>query len=323
MILLSSPERGTEYYRGPRPSTPVDQAVPRWEARSLTEVKVSLPVFRAVGEPLTLEGIYQFYGRLEIFQPLKACGVTLLILLVLTTVVVFLSSRTKALPEADEFSAPPESEEEVLVPEPPTETGGSLPVERDEYWFDDTLTMEDLPPLEEPTQAAAEVAETMAPPEPSLFAPVSGLGWEAFLGTRLDFELNRASAQNQDLALVLLTVKEGSVAPAAWGRAVREAFPSIDLDFEHEGGAAVVLPGRTLEQALQSARAFVETADQTLGGAVVHAGVASRAGRLLSSATLLGEAASAKRRSLAGTVRVLGLKADPDRYREHLASASA
>ncbi len=339
MLLLSSPDRGTEYYRGPRTPVPIDRAVPRWEPQSMTEVKVALPVFRASGEPMTLEGIYQFYGRGEIFQLLKACGATLLVLLVLTTIVVFVSSRVgEAEPEEPNEEAEPSSwsPEE---PEPAVEKLGPLPPERDEdYWFDDTLTMEDLPPLEEPQgplpEAYDSAPEDHAPATyvsapavasssaPSLFAPESGLGWEAFLATRLDFELDRASGQNQDLALILFEIKSGSVIQATWGRLVRDAFPSIDLDFECEGGAAVVLPGRTLEQALQAARSFVETADRSLGGALVHAGVAARAGRLLSSDTLLGEAVSAKRRSLAGTVRVLGLKTDPDRYRAHL-NASA
>ena len=75
------------------------------------------------------------------------------------------------------------------------------------------------------------------------------------------------------------------------------------------------------EQALKAARVFVDDAERTLGGAVVHVGVAARAGRVLAAATLLAEAASARRRSLAGSVRVLGLKIDPDRYRAHVASA--
>lgn len=344
MLLLVSPDRGTEYYRGPRPVVSIDRAVPRWEPQSLSEVKVTLPVFRAVGEPLTLEGIYQFYGRGEIFQLLKACGITLVVLLVLTTIVVFLSARARD-PEEEEAEASAESDTWDSEPEleVAAETIGTMADEKDEdYWFDETLTMEDLPPLEEP-EAAPFRADAPPPPRresdyapithspqtvaassaPSLFAPDSGLGWEAFLPTRLDFELDRSSGQNQDLALILFEIKTGAVTPGLWGRIVREAFPSSDLDFECEGGAAVVLPGRTLEQAIQSARAFLETADRTFGGALVHAGVAARAGRLLSSATLLGEAVSAKRRSLAGTVRVLGLKTDPDRYRAHLASASA
>ncbi len=360
MILLSSGQ-GTEYYHGPRPSVPVTQAVPRWDPRASSEVKVALPVFRTGAPPYILEGIYQFYGRPEIFQLLKACGVTLVVLLVLTTVVVVLSSRPRRS-DADEPVSAPVSPEPETAPASPQATFDDE--SDDEYWFDDTPDMDDLPPLETPSSPPQTAAppQPVAPPHvptpapawsapapaptpapvsppawsapapaaaappadttPSLFAPQTGLGWESFLGTRLDFELNRASGLNQDLALVLLAIKEGSVPPVLWGKTVRESFPSVDLDFEHEGGAAVVLPGRTLEQALQAARAFIETADRTLGGAVVHAGVASRTGRLLSAATLLGEAASAKRRSLSGTVRVLGLKTDPDRYREHLMSAS-
>jgi len=119
---------------------------------------------------------------------------------------------------------------------------------------------------------------------------------------------------------MLLSVQDHALSPAAWADAVRASFPDRELTFDYEGGAAVVLPGRTLEQALKAARVFVDDAERTLG-AVVHVGVAARAGRVLAAATLLAEAASARRRSLAGSVRVLGLKVDPDRYRAHVASA--
>lgn len=340
MVVLSSAERGTEFYKGPRPAVPVDKAVPRWEPKPLSEVKIALPVFRATGDPLVLEGITEFYGPLEIFGLLKACGLTLVVLLVLTTLVVMLSARQEDEPAFEPAGRVPDLETEPvddpLQDEGEGESLGHLadPVtdREEEYWFDDSLTLEDLPPLEthapEPApessaEPARPVAAEPAVSGPSLFSPHSGLGWESFLAARLTSELDRASSQNQDLALVLLSVKNGSVAPAAWGDAVREAFPLRDLDFECEGGAAVLLPARSLEQGLKAARAFVESADRSLSGAVVHAGVAARSGRLISAETLLAEAASARRRSLAGTVRVLGLKTDPDRYRDFLASASA
>jgi hypothetical protein len=156
---------------------------------------------------------------------------------------------------------------------------------------------------------------------PSLFAP-SGLGWESFLAPRLDRELERTAAQNQELTMLLFGFKGDAGEARAWAHAVREAFPSADLDFEYGTGAAVVLPGQTLEASLKTARAFVESVEGA-GLGTVHAGAAARSGRLISAGTLLAEAASALRRSLGGTVRVLGLKADPDRYREHLASVSA
>lgn len=321
MVLLASPEQGTEYYKGPRPAVSVERAVPMWQARPLQEIKVSLPVFRTQGT-MTIEAIYEFYGRNEIFQLLRAAGLTLVVLVVLTSAVVFLASRRR-----DEDEQPSEArlvEDDPLpdLDEPLLETESAPSSDADEYWFDESLTLDDLPPLEEPSEdhpveASSESDLTFEEVEsPSLFSPQTTLGWQSFLETRLEHELQRCAAQNLDLALVLFAIKEGEVAPEEWGRAIREAFPSVDLDFEYEGGAAVVLPGETLEQALRAARAFIETSDR--GGITVHAGVASRTGRLISAQTLLGEAASARRRSLAGTVRALGLKTDPERYREHL-----
>ncbi|HTH13941.1 MAG TPA: hypothetical protein VMB23_06065 [Spirochaetia bacterium] len=330
-LVLWSSEGVTEFYRGPQPAEPIDKAIPQWDPRPLTEVRVSIPVFRADGSPLTLEGIYEFYGRAEIFEGLKSCGLTLLVLLVLTVVMVFVG-RTEADPREEgepdtgpgptpSFETAGDDEEDRWPSLDATEEDHSPATEDpetdEEYWFEDELTLEDLPPLQEPAPPAASA------PSPSLFSPDSGLGWETFLETRLAFELERSTAQNQDLSVILLAWKEGSVDPAVWGAAVREAFPSVDLDFAQPGGAAVLLPGLTLDQALKAARSFTESADRGLGGVVVHAGVSSRTGRLVSAATLLAEAESARRRSLAGTVRVLGLKTDPDRYREHLASQPA
>jgi len=314
MLLLAS-DRGTEFYRGPRPPAPIDKVVPHWEAKPFSEFKVSLPVFLATGDPMVLEGISEFYGASEVFSLLKACGFTLLALLVLTTMMVILSSRS---PEDDEKDD--ENAAAPISPRAPV-SGEELSVDEDEYWFDDNLTLEDIPPLDDIPPLAPSVPEP-ARASPSLFSPRTGLGWESFLPSRLGSELERSSSQNQDLALILLTVKDGSVPPAAWGDAVRQAFSVLDLNFEHEGGAAVIVPGHSLEQALKAARAFVDSAESHLQ-AVVHAGVAARSGRLLSAATLLAEAGSALRRSLAGSVRVLGLKTDAERYRQHLASASA
>ena len=296
LVLWS--DKGTEYYRGPRPPVPAEQAVPRWEPRAWSEIRLDLPVFRAGEVPLTLEAIYEFYGASEVLSLLKACGVTLLVLLVLTSVMVVLSSRPQKTAARE-----PQAQPESSAPAPQT-----APHPAPAAHAAETPPAEELPPLE-------------VPAGPSLFAP-SGLGWESFLSPRLDKELERTAAQNQELTLLLFAFKDEPGDAHAWAQAVRETFPSADLDFEYGAGAAVVLPGNALEASLKAARAFVETLDKK-GLGTVHAGAAARSGRLISAPTLLSEAASALRRSLGGTVRVLGLKADPDRYREHLASVSA
>lgn len=339
MVLLASEARGTEYYRGPRPSVAVDRAVPHWEAKTWSEVAVRIPVFQPQGTPLYLEAIYEFYGRSELFSLLKATGIVLLVLLILTSLLVFVASRESPPSAEEEESGEPSLDLDPGPFEPDLEASPSLEIDfdhqepseaSDEYWFDENLTLDDLPPLEDLPPLDDALSAPMVEdevrsesPSPSLFSPETGLSWESFLKQRLNHELERSASQNQDLSLILLAMKKGTVEAAVWGAAILEAFPSADLDFEYEGGAAVVLSGRSLEGALKAARAFVESADRTWPGVVLHAGVASRAGRLVSAETLLAEADSARRRSLSGTVRVLGLKTDPDRYREHLASASA
>ncbi len=301
-IVLWS-DKGTEYYLGPRPPVPAEQAVPRWEPRSFSEIRLDLPVFRAGDVPLTLEAIYEFYGPSEFLSLLKACGVTLLVLLVLTSVMVVLSSRPWKERPSNKTDTPPS-------PAPKPVHHESIPTAPHDP-HSPPLLNEDLPPLDhEPAESA-----------PSLFAP-SGLGWESFLAPRLDRELERMASQNQELTMLLFGFKGEPGDARVWAQTVRESFPSADLDFEYGTGAAVVLPGHTLEASLKTARAFVESVEAK-GLGTVHAGAAARSGRLISAGTLLAEAASALRRSLGGTVRVLGLKADPDRYREHLASVSA
>lgn len=310
-VLVLSSDQGTLFYRGPRPTVALDQAVPRWEPHVLTEVKVAIPVFRADGDPLVLEGIEEFYGRPEVFALLQACGFTLVVLLVVTTVMVALSAQ-RAEPDVPEPTVP-EPEEFTLAEEPAgpaqapgtwedamAETVGTLPVD-DDYWFDDSLTMEDLPPLE-------------VPPEPRRLRD------GAELTDRLNEDLRQALEAHEDVALVLISAKAGSAPLPTWTEDVLDAFPGDAFDYE--GGAAVILPGRTLEQGLQAAREFLNRLDQHGGGVVAHAGVAARTGRALVASTLLAEAASARRRSLAGSTRVLGLKIDPDRYREQMTASA-
>ena len=107
---------------------------------------------------------------------------------------------------------------------------------------------------------------------------------------------------------------------------IRAYFPSVDLDFETREavpGMAVVLPNRSLEKGLSEAQAFVQRIDRTLAHIKLHAGVSARTGRLVNARTLTDEAASALARAKAGSTRVVGLKTDPDRYREHLARQAA
>jgi hypothetical protein len=114
------------------------------------------------------------------------------------------------------------------------------------------------------------------------------LGWAHFLDDRLTFELDRCSSDNQDLTLLMMSGKDltAEALYQALAQEVRSYFPSHDLDFEvrpDQGspGVAVVLPNRSLEQALKDAQAFLQRMDAILPQINLCVGAASRSGRLL------------------------------------------
>ena len=311
MVVVTSPE-GTQYYWGPRSLSDPSQDVPTWAPRFPRELAASVQIYRPDGILWTMQGVYEFFGATEILALLRTAGLTVLLLLVVTTLLVVLQAMRRKEPAREPLPGNPHHQDsiapELRVEEQPQD-------EKDDYWFDDTLTMEDLPPLDNP----AEPAEP-----PSLLAD-SGLGWAHFLEDRLTFELDRCSSDNEDLTLLMLSGKDltSETLYQALAQEVRSYFPSHDLDFEvrpdhGSPGAAVVLPNRTLEQSLKEAQGFLQRIDAILPQINLCVGAASRSGRLLGASTLTKEAGSALKRATQSQTRVVGLKTDPDRYREHL-----
>ena len=307
MLLLTSPSRGTEYYRGPRTAGDPALSIPTWSPRFPRELLTGVKVFLPDGQPWTLQGVYEFYTNTEIVKLLRATGVTLFVLVLLTTLLVLLQSARKE--PVREQSDPQPSQ-----PKGPIDSGSA-----DEYWFDDDLNLDDLPPLNKEEKLAEG---------PSFLAP-SGLSWSHFLEQRLSFELERCAGNQQDLTLLLLGGKDlqSESLYAALAQEVRSFFPSLDLDFEtkegkHAPGVAIVLPHRSLEAAMAEAQTLVVHFDRQFPQIKLVAGAASRSGRLLAGAPLIQEATAALGRALQGSTRVVGLKTDPERYREHVARSS-
>jgi hypothetical protein len=266
--------------------------------------------------------VYEFYGTADVLNLLKASGLTLLVLVLLTAaLVLWQAGRPTARPQPAPVAAPPSHSPAYAEP---FEEGLSSQVEGDdEYWFDDNLSLEDLPPLA--TEGLNPEPEDDVGEGPSLLAP-SGLGWAHFLNDRLTWQLDRCAGDNQDLALIMLSGRDLDSASLyqALAQEVRAYFPSHDLDFEvredhKEPSIAIVLPNRSLEEALGEAQSLMARTDRILPQIRLCAGVASRSGRLLGATTLITEATSALSRARSSSTRVVGLKTDPDKYREHLA----
>lgn len=308
VVLLSSPEHGTEYYWGPRPEVAAQDQVPHWAPRNVTEVLVEVPVFVASGAPQSLEALVEFYGRREIFDFLKACGWALAGLLVLTTMTLLWSWRREKDDPAE--SEPPESREVPVEPSATTtnstdvtnddespwhlpDLGDELPQE-DDYWFDEGLSLEELPELEPPLATEPEPKQE---PEPQEI---------------LQAALTRASGLDSDIALVLFGFPENA---SPWVSELRSHWGQEPL--ERDGCWAMILEDSTLEQALTQTREFLEKTAAAGLMDTVNAGVAARSGRQVSAEVLWNEAASAWRRTQRGSARVLGLKIDAEKWRAH------
>jgi diguanylate cyclase (GGDEF)-like protein len=158
---------------------------------------------------------------------------------------------------------------------------------------------------------------------------MTGLGWQEHLEQRLKFELERAASFDQDLVVVALAIDDYRRKPsrdslyAAVAALVKKTFPFQDLSFEFgQGRYAVILPDEDVEKGIESAERF----QRELGGAptpcTVSVGISSRNGRLVSEATILGEAERAlERAGSQGRSRIVAFRADPDKYRDLMGSA--
>ena len=151
----------------------------------------------------------------------------------------------------------------------------------------------------------------------------SGLVPREGLPSRLDHELERAAASDQDLTLLLLALETQQ--PGAFGRLAHQVlntFPFRDLCFQYdERTCAAILPDKDLAQCLKDARAFQRRLGEDPGGRLAVAmGLSARNGRLVDAARLLLESSKAVERALAeGGGRIVAFQADPEKFRKTMA----
>ncbi|HUW41301.1 MAG TPA: hypothetical protein VMV90_09835 [Rectinemataceae bacterium] len=176
----------------------------------------------------------------------------------------------------------------------------------------------------------ASSSEDKAEEKPNgLFSPRSSLGWESYLESRLDAELQRSASFEQDLSLLLIRCGDlhGEVSPhyKAIADALAEFFTFRDLAFERgEAGFSVILPNIDAEHALRMAEEFLKKLDAHIEGIEapsVTMGLSSRTGRLVDSVRMLGEATAAlDKAKTEGGSRIVAFRPDPEKYRLYLSS---
>lgn len=213
----------------------------------------------------------------------------------------------------------PETKEEIEVP---------LDYFENDFPGEEAWEMPDT--LETDDETAAETAEesVRANVPEGLFSPVTGIGWEQYLGDRLDAELVRAASSEQDLSLMVIRIA-GLVHTDLLSRKISkvllDTFRFKDLVFEFgENGYAGILQNVNLDQAMKIADGLYADCERILLGmeyeGKITVGITTRTARLLPASRMIEEAVSAARKAEEEpSLPIVAFRANPEKYRNYVA----
>ena len=161
--------------------------------------------------------------------------------------------------------------------------------------------------------------------EKGLFSEETGLGWESYLMTRLDNELNRATASELDLALFIIKI-EGLERKNPFMKKICDyltvEFQFKDLLFEYKDDSICAIKiSMDIDNALQFAEKLVEEIKNIAKdeNPKVLIGITTRGIRMVSGQRLLKEADEAVKHAAEDSANpVVGFRADAVKYRKFL-----
>ena len=161
--------------------------------------------------------------------------------------------------------------------------------------------------------------------ENGLFSDDTGLGWESYLMTRLDNELNRATASELDLALFVIKIdgigRKNPVMKKICEYLTVE-FQFKDLLFEYKDDSICGIKiSMDIDNAVSFAEKLVAEIKNIAGeeNPTVLTGVTTRGIRMVSGERLLKEADEAVKHAAEDTANpVVGFRADAVKYRKFL-----
>ena len=216
--------------------------------------------------------------------------------------------------EADEEIEIESEEADEIVEEPVEEKASPEPAS---YGHMETpqLPVKELEPV--------EIEEDKT--DRGLFSPDTGLGWESYLMTRLDNELNRATASELDLALFLIKLggldRKNPVVRKICDYLIVE-FQFKDLLFEYKDDSICGLKiSMNIDNAITFGEKLVEDIKKLTAGEDVQilAGITTRGIRMVTGERLLKEADQAVKHAAEDKDSpVVGFRADAVKYRKFI-----
>lgn len=178
---------------------------------------------------------------------------------------------------------------------------------------------------------AAVPAQEIPPENPEgLFSPVTGFGWRQYLEPRLDSELVRAAASEQDLSLFIIRVPAIAFTDAVTRKIctyLLEQFQFKDMLFEYgTDGFAAVKENTTVDEAVSLGDTLCTGISGILRESGIElkctVGISSRSVRMLPGSRLIQEAAEAlEHASHEPDSPIIAFRANADKYRKFIETA--
>lgn len=172
-----------------------------------------------------------------------------------------------------------------------------------------------------PYKELAPVELTEAPS--GLFNPATGIGWESYLNTRLDSEINRAIASEIDLSLFVIELPgldKNNEEFTQICNYLTIQFQFKDLIFEYKNDCLVAIKiSMDLDEALNFSDKLYADIKNIIQNKECYMGISTRSIRMVSGERLLLEAEEALKHSKDDSNSpVVAFRVDTDKYREYM-----
>ena len=185
----------------------------------------------------------------------------------------------------------------------------------------DVQTQEEEQSASEPAKLPLdEIAPAKTDNSPSgLFDPETGIGWESYLLTRLNNEIDRATASEIDLALFVVKLPEVDMKSEVFKNVCNYLaiqFQFKDLLFEHKNDSIIAIKiSMNVDEALKLAEKLYSDICNILDNKNCRIGISSRSIRMVSGERLILEAEQAIEHSEPGSP-VIAFRVDSEKYRK-------
>lgn len=183
-----------------------------------------------------------------------------------------------------------------------------------------------LPPEQQVNKGIPSLGEGVSDPL-GLFSKETGFGWESYLETRLDSELTRAASSEQDLALIILRIKDlkrNHTNNELVSTILLETFKFRDLIFEYgEDGFACMIQEMDLDMAMKVCEKLYNTLNTLLIDKKIEnqigIGISTRTLRIIPGSRILQESTQACNKAFEEKgLPIVAFRVNPDKYRTFL-----